>query len=74
MRQTKILDEGQVQFLRALHSWQDVASSQNLGPQTSQDENRARQKCKRQGLVTFSGGYWRMTDAGRKALNLSATK
>jgi hypothetical protein len=45
-----------------------VATPQNLGPQTSQDENRARQKCKRKGLVTYEGGYWRTTDLGRQVL------
>lgn len=64
-------DEGCLKFLRALARWQGVASPQDLGPQTSQDENRARQKCKRRGWVTYDGGnvgYWRLTDAGREAL------
>lgn len=60
-------DEGCLKFLRALARWQGIASPQDLGPQTSQDENRARQKCKRRGWVTYDG-YWRMTDAGREAL------
>lgn len=62
------LNEGDFRFLRALARWQHVASSQDIGPQTSQDENRARQKCKRKGLVTFEGGYWRTTDLGRRVL------
>jgi hypothetical protein len=64
------LNEGDYKFLRALASWQHVASPRDLGPQTSQDENRARQKCKRKGLVTFEGGYWRTTDLGRQVLRL----
>jgi len=59
------LSEGDHNFLRLLREWDGVATSQDLGPQTSQDQNRARQRCKRNGLVTFEGGYWRMTDLGR---------
>ena len=62
------LNEVDWKFLRALRRWQGVASSRDLGPQTSQDENRARQKCKRMGLVTYDGGndgYWRLTEQGR---------
>ena len=62
------IDNGCIDFLRRLASWQHVASSQDLGPQTSQDQNRARQKCKRRKLVTFEGGYWRTTDLGRQFL------
>lgn len=62
------LNDGDFKFLRALARWQHVASSQDIGPQTSQDENRARQKCKRKGLVTFEDGYWRTTDLGRLVL------
>jgi hypothetical protein len=58
----------QVKFLRALWSWLGVASSRDLGPQTRQEENSARQRCKRRGLVTYSDGYWRLTDVGREAL------
>lgn len=64
------LDEGCFGFLRELAKWQHIASPQNLGPQTSQDENRARQKCKRRGLVEYSGGYWRTTDLGRQVLRV----
>ena len=63
----KLTDE-QMKFLRALARWQGVASPQELAPQTRQEENSARQRCKRQGLVTFVDGYWRLTDAGRKQL------
>lgn len=56
------------QFMRRLAMWQGVASPQDLGPQTSQKENSARQTAKRRGWVTFDKYYWRMTDAGREAL------
>lgn len=61
----------QIKFLRALASWQGIASPQDLGPQTKQEENSARQRCKRQKLVTFENGYWRMTDLGREVLKRS---
>lgn len=58
----------QIKFLRALSSWQGVASPQDLGPQTKQEENSARQRCKRQKLVIYEYGYWKLTDIGREAL------
>lgn len=64
------LDPGCFDFLRDLARWEWCASPMDLGPQTSQDQNRARQKCKRKGLVTFEGGYWRATILGREVLKL----
>lgn len=61
-------DEGCLKFLRALARWQGVATPQEIGPQTSQDENRVRQKCKRRGWATYGDGYWRLTHAGRTVL------
>jgi len=58
----------QLKFMRDLARWQHVATARDLGPQTSQEENSARQFCKRQGWVTFEDGYWRSTDKGRAAL------
>jgi hypothetical protein len=58
----------QLAFMRELAKWQHIASPRDLGPQTSQEENSARQFCKRQGWVTFDGHYWRTTDKGRAAL------
>lgn len=60
-----------IKFLRRLMQWHGVASPQDLGPQTSQAENSARQTCKRRGWVTFErrDGYWRITDAGRALLS-----
>lgn len=60
----------QIKFLRALASWQGAASPQDLGPQTRQEENSARQRCKRRGLVTYSNGYWRLSDVGRETLRV----
>jgi hypothetical protein len=65
------LNAGDLAFLRELDRWQGVASVRDLGPQNSQDQNRARQKCKRMGLVTFDKYYWRMTDDGRAIIALA---
>lgn len=62
------LTESQRKFLRELVRWTGVATPQELGPQMYQSENAARQTCKRRGLVTYDGSYWRITDAGRRAL------
>jgi len=59
------LSEGDHNFMRLMRQWDWVASPYDLGPQTSQDENRARQRCKRNGLVTFDGHYWRATELGK---------
>ena len=67
-----VLTTTQLAFLRKLAQWQGVASPQDIGPQTSQEENSARQRCKRQGLVTYENGYWRLTDQGREYLRKSA--
>lgn len=56
-------------FLRKLADWDGCADRWNLGPQTSQAENSARQYCKRHGWATFEGGYWRLTDAGCAQIN-----
>lgn len=55
------------EFMVALLKWNGVASRNDLGPQTSQAENAARQYCRRHGWVEFDGWYWRMTDKGRTA-------
>lgn len=55
-------------FLRLLLQWTGAATPQELGPQISQAENSLRQRCKRRGWVVYQGGYWRITDAGRQAL------
>jgi len=67
----KNLTRDQAGFLRELVRWGGIASATNLGPQTRQAENSARQTCKRRGYVTYDGGnngYWRITDAGIVAL------
>jgi hypothetical protein len=51
-------------FMLKLMEWGGVADRWNLGPQTSQQQNSARQYCKRHGWVVFEGGYWRIMDAG----------
>jgi hypothetical protein len=62
------LTEAQKRFLRELVRWTGAATPQELGPQMYQSENAARQTCKRRGLVTYDGSYWRITPAGRSAL------
>lgn len=54
-------------FLRALARWDGIASSRDLGCVVDRKEDRARQRCRRLGLVTFDG-YWRLTEAGRSKL------
>lgn len=58
----------QRKFLRLILQWDGAATPQEIGPQVSQEENSTRQTCKRRGWVTFDRYYWRITDAGRKAL------
>jgi hypothetical protein len=65
---TRLNDED-FKFLRELAKWDGVASPQDLGPQWRSGQNPARQKCKRNKLVTYEGGYWRMTDLGRLVLS-----
>lgn len=55
-------------FLANLIDWTGAATTEELSPQISQKENSARQSCKRKGWVVFERPYWRITDAGRKAL------
>ncbi len=62
------LSEAQCEFLKELVSWDGVATPSDLGPQWRRNQNAARQTCKRRGYVTFDGGYWRITPAGRRAL------
>lgn len=61
--------EEQAKFLRELLKWDGVATPRDLGPQTSNAENNARQACRRKGWVTFDRYYWRITDEGRRAVH-----
>ena len=59
-------------FLRRLMQNEGGACSRKeLGPQTSQDENRARQLCRRRNWAFWDGYYWRLTAEGRAALDAS---
>jgi hypothetical protein len=60
-------DEAQCHFLRTLAQWGGIATSRQLGIFVDREQDRARQKCRRQGLVTFEGGFWRVTEKGREA-------
>lgn len=55
----------QAAFLHELLRWDGVATPQQLGPQTTQAQNAARQTCKRRGWVSYDG-YWRITEVGRQ--------
>ena len=62
------LTEAQRRFMVRLERLGGFASLTELGPQMTQEENSARQRCRRRGWVIFSAGYWRMTPAGRSLL------
>ena len=68
------LTQDQLMFLRDLLSWGGIASSADLRRSrkpTHETPTRIRAKCKSMGLVEYDGGavgYWRITDAGRRAL------
>lgn len=68
VRKALKLTKEQRQFLSELVKLTGAATPQELGPQTSQAENAARQAAKRRGWVTFDRHYWRITSAGRTAL------
>lgn len=70
-QKVKVPDYHQINFMANLKRWGGTATSQELGPQTCQADNSARQTCKRRGWVTFDKYYWRLTDAGRDALKLA---
>lgn len=63
----RAMTKAQAEFLRQLLRWEGIATTQDLGPQTKQIENSARQTCRRRGWVLFDRHYWRITDAGREA-------
>jgi hypothetical protein len=65
---TARMNEYESMFLKRLLRWRGCATPQELGPQICNQENSARQSCKRKGWVTFDRNYWRITDAGRAAL------
>lgn len=67
-QKTYIPTVAQSKFMREILKWSGAAAPRELGPQTSQEDNSARQTCKRRGWVTFDGYYWRITRAGRAAL------
>lgn len=62
------MTEAQRDFLDRLVSGGGHASLRELGPQTSQEQNSARQTCKRRGWARYSNGAWFITEAGRAAL------
>ncbi len=44
-----------------------TATPRDIGPQTTQKQNSARQTCKRRGWVMYECGFWRITKAGNAA-------
>lgn len=54
------------QFLDTLLQYEGTATSREC-PLASRAQDRVRRKAKRLGWVTYEGGYWRITDAGRAA-------
>lgn len=63
-----MIDEVQRHFLHTLAKREGMATPHQLGILADREQDRARQKCRRQGLVEFAGGYWRLTDKGREAI------
>lgn len=63
----------QLNFLANVDRLGGAATPQQLGPQISQEDNAARQTCKRRGWVTFGRGQWHLTDAGRKAIQTAGS-
>lgn len=53
-------------FFQAISDYSGAATPQEC-PLSSRAQDRARQQAKRLGWVTFEGGYWRLTDAGKAA-------
>ncbi len=62
------MTDEQLKFLRAINRWQGCATPKDLRLPVDGKQDRARQKSRRDGLVTFEGGYWRLTSEGRAAL------
>lgn len=54
-------------FLFRLAEYDGACSREELPP-ADRDQANARQKLRRRGYVKFEGGYWRLTDQGRAAV------
>lgn len=62
------LTEAQRKFMTRLVKFGGVATARELGPQMTQEDNSARQRCKRCGWVIYNIGCWQITEAGRALL------
>jgi hypothetical protein len=62
----KVPTEGDIALLVNIASHGGVASSAEMGPQSSYPNLKARAHVRRYGWATFDGrgGYWRLTDLG----------
>lgn len=76
---TQVRDDDVVPLRAFLHAinfdWEGVASPDELRrsirdrtPIADRTQDRVRRLAKRNGWVTYQGGYWRISDAGRAAL------
>lgn len=63
--QSHVLTPAQSKLLREIIKWHGAATPREIG---LQEDKSTRQTCKRRGWVTFDGYYWRITEAGRRAL------
>ena len=62
------MDKLMEEFLRRILEYGGAATSQECHLAT-RERDRARQKCRRLGYVVFGGGYWRITESGREAID-----
>lgn len=58
------LSAREVVFLRRLAEHDGICDRSQL-PAASWEEDKARQRCRRLGLASYAGGYWRLSEAGR---------
>lgn len=62
------INDEQRHFLQSVISNGGAATAREL-PSATQAQNAARQRCRRNNLAYFEGGYWRITPLGRQAFN-----
>jgi hypothetical protein len=55
-------------FLHTIDFHYEGAATSSECPTATRAQDRVRKMAKRRAWVTYEGGYWRITDAGRAAL------